>query len=108
MIRRGEVIYYLLQLVPPGMVTTYSSLARAAGVHPRTAALILSRNPNPIVVPCHRVVKSDGSLGGYRYGGPKLKEALLLLEGVEILNGRVRMDRHFLDVYKLVSMRLPG
>jgi len=99
----ASTLYTLLSLVPPGMVTTYSSLARAAGLHPRLAGLLLSRNPTPIIVPCHRVVRSDGSLGGYRYGGPRVKRRLLELEGVTFQGGRVRMDRHFLDVAALLG-----
>jgi len=49
---------------------------------------ILNRNPNPIVVPCHRVVKSDGKLGGYAYGSDA-KKKLLEKEGVKILEGRI-------------------
>ncbi len=77
------IVYTLLNLVPPGFVTTYGSIARVAGLHPRAVGRILSENNNPIVVPCHRVVRSDGSLGGYKWGGPRVKKRLLELEGVE-------------------------
>ncbi len=97
-----QLVYTLLQLIPPGRVTTYSSLARASGLHPRLVGRILASNPRPVVVPCHRVVRSDGSLGGYRYGGPRVKRRLLELEGVSFRNGRVAMDRHFLDVASLL------
>ncbi len=63
-------VYDLLLKIPPGKVSTYGDLAKALG-HPsasRVIGRILGNNPNPIKVPCHRIVKSDGKLGGYRYG----------------------------------------
>ena len=71
-----------LALVPYGEVTTYGELARRAE-HPRAAravGTVMNRNPIPIVLPCHRVVGSTGSLTGYG-GGLDRKEALLRLEG---------------------------
>ena len=71
-----------LVLVPYGKVTTYGELARRAE-HPRAAravGTVMNRNPIPIVLPCHRVVGSSGSLTGYG-GGLDRKEALLRLEG---------------------------
>ncbi|MHC1783038.1 MAG: methylated-DNA--[protein]-cysteine S-methyltransferase [Anaerolineaceae bacterium] len=63
---------------------TYGSLAAAAG-HPgaaRAAGGVMSRNPIPVVIPCHRVVASDGTLHGYSApGGLKTKSWLLELEG---------------------------
>jgi methylated-DNA-[protein]-cysteine S-methyltransferase len=64
--------------IPYGHTETYSSLAEAAG-NPRAtraAGSALATNPIPIVVPCHRVTRADGGLGGYR-GGPTRKHALL-------------------------------
>jgi methylated-DNA-[protein]-cysteine S-methyltransferase len=68
--------------VPYGEVTTYGELARRAE-HPRAAravGTVMNRNPIPIVLPCHRVVGSSGSLTGYG-GGLDRKEKLLRLEG---------------------------
>lgn len=67
--------------VPFGEVTTYSALAERVGA-PRGARAVgnaLGSNPIPIVVPCHRVLRSDGSLGGYS-GGIQRKVELLALE----------------------------
>ncbi len=78
----AEAVYMLIQLIPPGRVTTYGSIARLLETSPRLVGRILASNPDPIVVPCHRVVMSDGSLGGYSMkGGVDLKERLLRLEG---------------------------
>ena len=75
---KNEDVYDLLQKIPKGKVTTYGDLARALG-NPSASRIIgriLGQNPNPILVPCHRVVMSDGKLGGYRYGINKKKELL--------------------------------
>lgn len=69
-----------------GEVSSYGSLAREIG-RPRAARAVgnaLGRNPVAIVVPCHRVIRSDGSVGGYG-GGIERKVALLRLEGREDL-----------------------
>ncbi len=70
-----------LREVPYGQTISYSALAGACG-RPRAARAVGSacaRNPLPIVIPCHRVLRSDGSLGGYA-GGVEAKRALLSLE----------------------------
>jgi methylated-DNA-[protein]-cysteine S-methyltransferase len=71
-----------LARVPYGSLTTYGALAGQAG-RPRAAravGMVMNRNPIPIVLPCHRVVGSTGSLVGYG-GGLERKETLLRLEG---------------------------
>ena len=71
-----------LALVPYGETTTYGALASKVG-RPRAAraiGLAMNRNPLPIVLPCHRVLGSSGSLTGYA-GGLHVKEQLLRLEG---------------------------
>jgi methylated-DNA-[protein]-cysteine S-methyltransferase len=71
-----------LTRVPYGHVDTYGALAQRVG-NPRAARAVggaLNRNPIPIVVPCHRIVGSTGSLVGYA-GGLEIKQALLGLEG---------------------------
>jgi methylated-DNA-[protein]-cysteine S-methyltransferase len=67
--------------IPYGETRTYTELARTAGNERavRAAGSACSRNPIPLVVPCHRVLRSDGSLGGYA-GGLEMKERLLELE----------------------------
>ena len=70
--------------IPSGSVWTYGQLARTIGSPKASRAVgqALGRNPVPIVIPCHRVVASDGSLGGYSGGGGlQSKRFLLGLEG---------------------------
>jgi methylated-DNA-[protein]-cysteine S-methyltransferase len=70
-----------LQEIPFGATESYADVARAAGSPNavRAAGTACATNPVPVVVPCHRVVRSDGSPGGYR-GGPAAKQVLLALE----------------------------
>lgn len=80
----------VLRRVPGGKVTTYGELARAAG-KPGAARAVgnaLNKNPAAPHVPCHRVVLSDGRLGGYA-GGIKKKIALLGGEGVTVKSGHI-------------------
>jgi methylated-DNA-[protein]-cysteine S-methyltransferase len=70
-----------LRRIPYGVTQSYAAVARAAG-NPsavRAAASACSHNPLPLVVPCHRVVRSDGTTGEY-LGGPEAKRALLAME----------------------------
>jgi methylated-DNA-[protein]-cysteine S-methyltransferase len=88
---KNEDVYNLLQKIPAGKVSTYGDLAKALGNPSASRAIgrILGENPNPIEVPCHRVVMSDGKVGGYAYGTAR-KRQLLEKEGVSFLNGSVR------------------
>ena len=83
-------IYSLLKKIPKGKVMTYKSVGSALGVHPRTVAVALKMNKDPIKIPCYKVVHSDGRIGGYSCeGGIKKKIELLKKDGIEIVNGRV-------------------
>ncbi|AIC14252.1 putative methylated-DNA--protein-cysteine methyltransferase [Nitrososphaera viennensis EN76] len=77
-------VYDLLRTVPEGQVTTYGDLAKALGFPGAARAIgrIMNANPDPIVVPCHRVVSSDGSIGGYGFG-IKMKKEILAKEGLQ-------------------------
>jgi methylated-DNA-[protein]-cysteine S-methyltransferase len=76
-----RVLETLREIAPFGTTVTYGELGRRAGVDdPRDVGVMMARNPLPLVVPCHRVVASDG-LGGFG-GGLELKRRLLELEGV--------------------------
>jgi methylated-DNA-[protein]-cysteine S-methyltransferase len=77
--RRSVLLH--LRDIPYGVTRSYTAVAKAAG-NPsaiRAAASACSHNPLPLVVPCHRVVRSDGSFGEY-LGGPKAKQTLLAME----------------------------
>jgi methylated-DNA-[protein]-cysteine S-methyltransferase len=74
--------------IPRGQVTTYGEIARRIG-RPRAARAVgqaLGKNPVPIVIPCHRVISGDGTLGGYSGGGGlQSKTHLLRLEGAQLM-----------------------
>jgi len=76
--------------IPRGRVASYGEVARAVGLPggARAVGRACGANPIPIIIPCHRVVRSDGSLGGYSAGegrrGLEIKRALLELEGLRL------------------------
>jgi len=77
--------------IPHGKTLSYAEVARRAGSPggARAVGQAMARNPFPIVVPCHRVLKSDGTLGGFS-GGLHFKRALLDLEGAKAKPSRLR------------------
>ena len=81
--------------IPKGKVSTYRELAHALGtIAYRAVGQAMNRNPHLIKVPCHRVIKSNGEIGGYALGTDKKRE-LLLKEGVQAeANGRIRLSKY--------------
>ncbi len=76
-----------LSKIPKGEVRTYKQIAKSIGKpkSSRAVANACAKNPYPIVIPCHRVIRSDGTVGGYSgKGGVKLKKELLKKEGVRL------------------------
>ncbi len=82
-------VYNVVRRIPQGRVLTYAECARMIGSPRATRAVgnALNKNTDP-GVPCHRVVRSDGAIGGFNRGTRK-KIALLRREGVRIARGRV-------------------
>jgi methylated-DNA-[protein]-cysteine S-methyltransferase len=80
---RRVVLEHLAADIHYGSTASYGTLARLSGSPKavRAVGTTCATNPIPVVVPCHRVVRSDGTMGGYR-GGPAAKRALLDLERV--------------------------
>lgn len=74
--------------IPVGEVRSYQWIARAIGAQgaARAVGTALSKNPVPFLIPCHRVIRSDGRLGEYTGGGPSMKAKLLAFEGVDLEN----------------------
>lgn len=80
-------VWEALLKIPKGKTITYKELAKNIGKPKavRAVANAVGVNPVPITIPCHRVIRSDGTLGGYSgKGGVKTKRALLIKEGVKI------------------------
>lgn len=81
----SDQVHKIVSTIPAGQTMTYQQVAVAVG-SPRAAravANLMARNFNPLI-PCHRVVRSDGKLGGYNRGGEVVKRTLLLAEGAPI------------------------
>lgn len=89
-----QKVWAALKLIPRGRVTTYKEIAEFIG-RPKAARAVgnaCGKNPDAPLVPCHRVVKNDGSLGGYS-GGVKQKIYLLKKEGLKIVKGKIENFR---------------
>ena len=89
--------YQVVKAIPHGKVASYGQVALLAG-HPRAARFVgyaLHSNPEPGIIPCHRVVFKDGSLAsGFAFGGPGVQRQLLEDEGVAFLpDGRVDLQK---------------
>lgn len=89
-----EKVYIEISKIKKGKVLTYKELAEKVGslTAIRAIATIVGKNPNPILVPCHRVIRSDHKVGEYTYKGKrnqKMKIKLLQDEGVVIKGDRV-------------------
>ena len=85
--------------IPRGWVSTYGRIAKYLGMpgSSRAVGRALATHPFPIIIPCHRAVRSDGGLGGYQ-GGVGVKKRLLEMEGVQFSpSGKVKMDRVYYD-----------
>lgn len=102
-----QLIYMQVRKIPRGKVASYGTIAAAAG-NPRWARVVgyaLHVNPQPGVIPCHRVVHRDGSVAeGFAFGGGKMQRELLEEEGVVFLpDGRVDMHACHCDASVFAS-----
>ncbi len=89
----NERCYSVLRKVPRGKVTTYGEIAKALNSKAyRAVGNAMNKNPYAPKVACHRVINSDGTLGGFA-SGIKNKVKMLKAEGVEVVNNRVDLDR---------------
>ena len=90
MISFREKVYRIVKKIPEGRIMTYKQVAKLVG-SPRAFRAVgnaLNKNPDLETIPCHRVIKSNGEVGGYRHG-TKRKASLLGKEGMIIKKGRV-------------------
>lgn len=93
-----ERVLDLVGKVPKGRVVTYSQVARALDRPGASRAVgnALAKNPRPVEIPCHRVVRSDGRVGGYGRGQER-KIELLRNEEVEVDDGKVDLEKYRLE-----------
>ena len=90
-------VYEFVRHVPSGKVVTYGQVAAAIGA-PRCARQVgwaLHVNPEPGVIPCHRVVNREGRLApAFAFGGPDVQASLLEAEGVQVEGGYVDLSKY--------------
>lgn len=91
----SQKVYQLTKKIPKGKVSTYKEIARALRTNAYQAVgQALRRNPYAPIVPCHRVVANDGTLGGFagKRKGKQIqrKKTLLKKEGIEFVSGKVK------------------
>jgi methylated-DNA-[protein]-cysteine S-methyltransferase len=90
-------VYAVASMIPKGRVSTYKQIAQQVGSPRayRAVATLMRKNPDTTVVPCHRVVGSDGAMHGYSAGnGISTKISLLKSEGVYVENGKVDLEKY--------------
>ena len=90
-------IYKKLLTVPHGKITTYNELSKSVGLEngQRLVGQIMKKNPFPVIIPCHRVIKSNGDIGGYLFG-IDIKKNMLRKEGICIIKNKID---NFKDVF---------
>ncbi|MBS3086367.1 MGMT family protein [Candidatus Pacearchaeota archaeon] len=90
----NERCYSVLKKVPKGKVTTYKEISKALNSKAyRAVGNAMNKNPYAPRVPCHRVVKSDGFVGGFA-SGPRNKIKMLKNEGVEVKNNKIDLSKY--------------
>lgn len=97
-----EKIYEAVKSIPKGRVATYGQVAALAG-NPRLARVVgyaLHNNPDPSIIPCHRVVNRDGKVaGGYVFGGGDVQRQMLESEGIVFQqNGRIDLEKYAIEI----------
>src|SRR5579859_974218 len=98
-----DKVYKIVSAIPKSKVMTYGQVARLAGKPKaaRAVGVFMKTNPNAPIVPCHRVVASDGNLTGYSgVGGVKQKRKMLLAEGVTFKGEKVDLSVSLLQKTK--------
>ena len=107
-----ERIYAAVRLIPEGSVATYGQVAEAAGSRrwSRVVGYALHSNPEPGVIPCHRVVKKDGEVSSaFAFGGANRQVELLRAEGVDFVDPtHVDMSRFRVSFLPLIPGKGPG
>lgn len=91
----GEKVWKVVKRIPLGKVLTYKKLAGLAGNSKAVRAVgnILNKNRHLGIVPCHRVIRTNGLIGGYQKG-TKIKKKLLLAEGIIIKNNTIDLTKY--------------
>ena len=99
----SEKVYQLTKKIPKGRVTSYKEIANTLGTKAyRAVGQALRRNPYAPEVPCHRVVSSNGQIGGFngKTKGKEIKRKIELLksEGVSVTNNKVNLEKYLVSL----------
>lgn len=100
-------IYEAVKKIPRGQVATYGQVAELAGDRKMARAVgnALHKNPDPDSIPCYRVVNAKGELAGaFAFGGEDAQASLLRADGIEVIDGRVNLDRYGVDIALLMHI----
>ena len=93
-----EKVYEFVKIIPKGNVATYGQIAEALGNKKlaRVVGNILHHNPDPVTIPCHRVVNSSGNVASaFAFGGANAQRALLEKEGIVFeRNGKIDLNKY--------------
>ena len=94
----SNVVLKLLLKVPKGKVTTYGELAKKARTSQRAVGQIMRNNKHPDVYPCYKVIRSNGTIGGFdgKTTGKRIQDKIMLLrkDGIEIENDKINLKKH--------------
>ncbi|MBO5510067.1 MAG: methylated-DNA--[protein]-cysteine S-methyltransferase [Lachnospiraceae bacterium] len=94
-------IYEAVKKIPRGKVATYGQVAEMAGDRNMARAVgnALHNNPDPLSIPCYRVVNARGELAGeFAFGGKGEQAKLLIADGIEVVDGRVDLKRYGMQI----------
>ena len=96
----NQKCYKLLSQIPKGKISTYKEIANALNTKGyRAVGNAMAKNPTPIIVPCHRVIKCDGKIGGYALGIKK-KISFLKSEGIRIKKDKIVDFEKYIHSFK--------
>ena len=90
-----DKVYEIVKQIPSGKVATYKQIATVLHKpnYSRQVGFALHNNPNPNIIPCHRVVNSKGMIAkGFAFGGKEMQKHLLQKEGVVINNNKIDLN----------------
>lgn len=92
----SEKIYKIVSKIPKGKVSTYKQIAKITAIkNPRIVGFYLHKNLDPKTIPCHRVIRNDGTLAkGYAFGGIKKQKEILEKEGVKFVGNKISLKKY--------------
>lgn len=93
-----ERVFEIVKKIPCGKVSTYGEIAHKLRSGARAVGNALKKSPGMPLVPCHRIVRSDGKVGGFALGTDK-KIEILREEGIEVIDRRIDLEKYTSELY---------